>query len=121
MDNMCKYECLLWYYFFFSSRRRHRISKRDWSSDVCSSDLESDADVTRGLEAERGDRQWHPEIVVDALRHLHDMNAAARGEGHGAAHHVVAADRDERVDLELRQRRQRVFELLRVARDVGAR
>src|SRR5699024_2802617 len=27
------------YYFFFSSRRRHTRSKRDWSSDVCSSDL----------------------------------------------------------------------------------
>src|SRR5699024_11361340 len=27
--------------FFFSSRRRHTISKRDWSSDVCSSDLPS--------------------------------------------------------------------------------
>src|SRR5699024_12175595 len=25
--------------FFFSYRRRHTISKRDWSSDVCSSDL----------------------------------------------------------------------------------
>ena len=25
--------------FFLSSRRRHTISKRDWSSDVCSSDL----------------------------------------------------------------------------------
>src|SRR5207249_5567296 len=25
--------------FFFSSRRRHTRSKRDWSSDVCSSDL----------------------------------------------------------------------------------
>src|SRR5699024_12222089 len=25
---------------FFSSRRRHTRSKRDWSSDVCSSDLE---------------------------------------------------------------------------------
>src|SRR5207247_3881911 len=25
--------------FFFSSRRRHTISTRDWSSDVCSSDL----------------------------------------------------------------------------------
>src|SRR5699024_11494860 len=25
--------------FFFSSRRRHTKSKRDWSSDVCSSDL----------------------------------------------------------------------------------
>src|SRR5699024_12087462 len=29
--------CLL----FFSSRRRHTRSKRDWSSDVCSSDLGS--------------------------------------------------------------------------------
>src|SRR5438105_13730956 len=26
--------------FFFSSRRRHTRSTRDWSSDVCSSDLE---------------------------------------------------------------------------------
>src|SRR6266513_4471910 len=31
-------------FFFFSSRRLHTISKRDWSSDVCSSDL----DVTGG-------------------------------------------------------------------------
>src|SRR5699024_11984129 len=29
--------CVGW--FFFSSRRRHTRSKRDWSSDVCSSDL----------------------------------------------------------------------------------
>src|SRR5207247_6078843 len=27
--------------FFFSSRRRHTISTRDWSSDVCSSDLQA--------------------------------------------------------------------------------
>src|SRR5699024_11337444 len=27
-------------YFCFSSRRRHTRSKRDWSSDVCSSDLD---------------------------------------------------------------------------------
>src|SRR5690606_40714575 len=26
-------------YFFFSSRRRHTRCSRDWSSDVCSSDL----------------------------------------------------------------------------------
>src|SRR5699024_12141412 len=30
--------------FFFSSRRRHTRSKRDWSSDVCSSDLQGLAD-----------------------------------------------------------------------------
>src|SRR5699024_12215147 len=37
------YSCFLCYFifvvFFFSSRRRHTRSKRDWSSDVCSSDL----------------------------------------------------------------------------------
>src|SRR2546428_10110573 len=31
---------------FFSSRRRHTISDRDWSSDVCSSDLAGSATVT---------------------------------------------------------------------------
>src|SRR5690606_40564456 len=30
------------YCFFFSSRRRHTRFSRDWSSDVCSSDLEND-------------------------------------------------------------------------------
>src|SRR5206468_4911795 len=28
-------------FFFFSSRRRHTRSDRDWSSDVCSSDLDA--------------------------------------------------------------------------------
>src|SRR5215469_5381115 len=32
MTNLC-------FVFFFSSRRRHTRSLRDWSSDVCSSDL----------------------------------------------------------------------------------
>src|SRR5438105_10741334 len=36
--------CYLFFFFFFSSRRRHTRSTRDWSSDVCSSDLLS-ADV----------------------------------------------------------------------------
>src|SRR5699024_11759706 len=31
--------CVVDLLFFFSSRRRHTRSKRDWSSDVCSSDL----------------------------------------------------------------------------------
>src|SRR5206468_7076408 len=30
---------LVFFFFFFSSRRRHTRSDRDWSSDVCSSDL----------------------------------------------------------------------------------
>src|SRR6266550_7208480 len=31
----------LFFFFFFSSRRRHTRCSRDWSSDVCSSDLRS--------------------------------------------------------------------------------
>src|SRR5438067_11905781 len=34
-------------FFFFSSRRRHTSSKRDWSSDVCSSDLFFDTALSR--------------------------------------------------------------------------
>src|SRR2546422_8576977 len=33
------YFCSLCFFFFFSSRRRHTRCSRDWSSDVCSSDL----------------------------------------------------------------------------------
>src|SRR3712207_9343574 len=31
--------CIVTFFFFFSSRRRHTRYWRDWSSDVCSSDL----------------------------------------------------------------------------------
>src|SRR2546422_1633281 len=37
------------FFFFFSSRRRHTRCSRDWSSDVCSSDLRP-ARVVVGLE-----------------------------------------------------------------------
>src|SRR5206468_4773503 len=40
------------YVFFFSSRRRHTRSDRDWSSDVCSSDLSDSG------------RKWLEELAV---------------------------------------------------------
>src|SRR5699024_12036776 len=40
--------------FFFSSRRRHTRSKRDWSSDVCSSDLDVHEDVPISIEDDTG-------------------------------------------------------------------
>src|SRR6266496_6150101 len=38
------------FFFFFSSRRRHTRSLRDWSSDVCSSDLVHGTDLTRSID-----------------------------------------------------------------------
>src|SRR5690606_40983181 len=52
-------------FFFFSSRRRHTRFSRDWSSDVCSSDLD------RGLEgkiaAVRYARENHIPYLGDCL------------------------------------------------------
>src|SRR2546429_3581867 len=40
--------------FFFSSRRRHTRCSRDWSSDVCSSDLSSSSSTCCGGNASSG-------------------------------------------------------------------
>src|SRR5690606_17016358 len=42
MPSICRF-------FFFSSRRRHTRFSRDWSSDVCSSDLGSSYAQLRGI------------------------------------------------------------------------
>src|SRR6266576_4350719 len=55
-------------FFFFSSRRRHTRSLRDWSSDVCSSDLDEHRAPLGVLEhgdvdlrvVGRGDHDEHP-------------------------------------------------------------
>src|SRR2546422_5703451 len=36
-------------FFFFSRQRRHTRCSRCWSSDVCSSDLEDDGQLTGGI------------------------------------------------------------------------
>src|SRR5690606_39991865 len=54
--------------YFFSSRRRHTRFSRDWSSDVCSSDLRSRlqrdvaviAAVSDVANQEQGDQQYRP-------------------------------------------------------------
>src|SRR5207249_1881855 len=48
--------------FFFSSRRRHTRSKRDWSSDVCSSDLVGTFNQSVGLV------EWDPVAGASTMR-----------------------------------------------------
>src|SRR5699024_12192622 len=72
---------------FFSSRRRHTRSKRDWSSDVCSSDLTSRAvssapplpDSADALLVD--DRRAHPaeEVWATANRLAHLLREATNG------------------------------------------
>src|SRR5690606_40097497 len=43
---------ILSFFFFFSSRRRHTRFSRDWSSDVCSSDLDHLMEITHVIRGE---------------------------------------------------------------------
>src|SRR5205809_1708468 len=76
--------------FFFSSRRRHTRCSRDWSSDVCSSDLiHRDVGVERTLDAHRFFRRQEEAIAVDRRGEVHALlgEAAQRAE----AEHLEAA------------------------------
>src|SRR5216684_4857726 len=50
-------------FFFFSSRRRHTRCSRDWSSDVCSSDLPTDMDMLE----RRAPMSWEHWLGTDGL------------------------------------------------------
>src|SRR5256712_9371782 len=78
-----------WSVFFFSSRRRHTRSDRDWSSDVCSSDL--DHELTFVDERRSGSTRY-----VQAL-----PQGVAQAKGGGAA---AKRSEERRVGKECRSR-----------------
>src|SRR5699024_12014824 len=65
--------------FFFSSRRRHTRSKRDWSSDVCSSDLGGQGGADPPVVGDRGAVQRHVEVRTD--EHALAAQVAERVDG----------------------------------------
>src|SRR5690606_40980438 len=70
------YLCVFSFLFFFSSRRRHTRFSRDWSSDVCSSDLSlsaTDALQAQGGAHGMGDMLW--EYTLEYLRLLDEIRA----------------------------------------------
>src|SRR6266496_6433744 len=52
------------FFFFFSSRRRHTRSLRDWSSDVCSSDLEAGAKVELSVQPFFWETRWFYALIA---------------------------------------------------------
>src|SRR6266480_7192727 len=76
---------LLWLFFFFSSRRRHTRLTCDWSSDVCSSDLE---DITYGRVFE------DPATVSRVTLHYKSLQSEALPKG--ASRELIARVAEER-------------------------
>src|SRR2546429_8754294 len=72
------------FFFFFSSRRRHTRCSRDWSSDVCSSDLMPLYCVANECASETG-----PEVVRALVRAGADVNACG-GVTRATALHMAA-------------------------------
>src|SRR5438034_9329561 len=70
--------------FFFSSRRRHTRSLCDWSSDVCSSDLDDGTVHTKKVSSSVDD---YARAIVEGIRELfhetgvtgHDVNEVLHG------------------------------------------
>src|SRR5216684_5939900 len=87
------------FFFFFSSRRRHTRCSRDWSSDVCSSDLLAHF-LGEGVVELQGPARDPIGVVL----------AAAEG-----AREIVVRGRDTVVDAQGRQIRREEGALLRDA------
>src|SRR6266403_1835840 len=79
------------FFFFFSSRRRHTSSLRDWSSDVCSSDLLSAAQraATESLRRARDDlrvtvqelQKTNEALHAESLERKHAEEALRNAQG----------------------------------------
>src|SRR5215510_9730833 len=81
-------KCLLVFFFFFSSRRRHTRWPRDWSSDVCSSDLLRSQDVRRLIAIPGVGKKTAERMVLE----LSEKASKLPGEAPAKAPAAVAAD-----------------------------
>src|SRR3989440_8660276 len=101
---------IIFLFFFFSSRRRHTRSDRDWSSDVCSSDLSAEKPHRRADERSDHDGGRKPEKAG------HESSAGADRalkEGVGASPpRTLEEGRSEEHTSELQSRSDLVCRLL---------
>src|SRR5205807_5004774 len=96
---------LLSFFFFFSSRRRHTRLQGDWSSDVCSSDLQMDVTAETVLLAQLArdaDNLLHRVVGTadDARRQEQSLDVVAAIEVDGELHR----SEERRVGKECRSR-----------------
>src|SRR5207237_4469857 len=93
--NACAYRV-----FFFSSRRRHTRFKCDWSSDVCSSDLDYDLEELEKATPRDVDgilvTQGFRDLVDDARGILTELIAAPPAERRGSGKEIGRASCRER-------------------------
>src|SRR3989449_7257215 len=81
-------------FFFFSSRRRHTRCSRDWSSDVCSSDLELNDIPTMVIQHHESSywqervRDQFDRLYLEGARNPRVMAIAVHPYIHGVPHRI---------------------------------
>src|SRR5690349_23627919 len=89
--------------FFFSSRRRHTRSLRDWSSDVCSSDLR--IDIPRARDIAVRDALLARGAEERGLAGSPEVRLSVDGElGRRVLRRILARSEERRVGKECRSR-----------------
>src|SRR3546814_1285107 len=83
----------LFFFFFFKQKTAYEMRISDWSSDVCSSDLEDDVAVPAG-QAERGAGTVEDQRLAGHERARRVADAWARGSGSEGARLFGGADGD---------------------------
>src|SRR5262245_63538128 len=97
------------YNFFFSSRRRHTRCLSDWSSDVCSSDLQP-IPAARGLFVSAyGLVQRAPEFVFDGEKQVAEYDVLTETAGADAGWIFGTRSEERRVGKECRCRWSRTI------------
>src|SRR6266496_6283151 len=91
--------------FFFSSRRRHTRSLRDWSSDVCSSDLTKKVEPlplpAPQVRALAGPQVRTVKNVLDRIEGFHQLNGRRHRGGQALAVHRHARPLRDRAIVHL--------------------
>src|SRR2546422_5217809 len=92
-------------FFFFSSRRRHTRCSRDWSSDVCSSDLGKRAvELAKQVLAKDPDNPAWMDTLAVAYAEAADFTLAVAWEKHALQNAPPPRSEERRVGKECRSR-----------------
>src|SRR2546430_6616087 len=80
---------LIFFFFFFSSRRRHTRFDCDWSSDVCSSDLEYHSSSVSGSRYYHFVVSWYNPIVEEKKLPEQDRKSTRLNSSHSQISYAV--------------------------------
>src|SRR2546430_11364011 len=92
--------CFFFFFFFFSSRRRHTRFDCDWSSDVCSSDLNTLSILDEAARAVVGTRRIPRNVSSATLDPEADRKSTRLNSSHSQISYAVFCLKKKNIDVD---------------------